>query len=218
VNSQSYSYMMVAYDSCGNIRLESQVSNSIFLVCNSTDAQNSISWNPYSYWLNDVADYNIYRTVDGLPIDGQLMASNNPSTQTYTDMLAGVNPISAVCYWVMAEENSGNPYLNNAVSLSNTCCIIREARLFLPNAFHPGGKNNKFRPVPSPAFVDEQSFQMLIFSRWGQQIFETNDMINGWDGMINGQNAPVDLYSYVVTYKSIKGQDYTQRGTVTLIR
>jgi gliding motility-associated-like protein len=218
VNSQSYSYMLVAVDSCGNIRLESQVSNSIFLECNSTDTQNSIAWNSYALWLNDVKDYNIYRTVEGLPVAGEILASVNPGTLSYTDVLNGISPIDKVCYWIMAEETPGNPYLTNATSLSNTCCIIREPTLFIPNAFHPGGTNTVFRPVPNPAYVDAQSFQMIIFNRWGQQIFETNDMFNGWDGIINGQNAPIDLYAYIITYKSLKGQDYTQRGTVSLIR
>jgi len=220
VDAQSYSYMMVAYDSCGNIRLESQISNSIFLECSAVGEQNDINWNSYAYWLNDVEAYNVYRTVESLPESGELLSSFDPGTPTYTytDILTGINPTDMVCYWIIAEENPGNPYMTNAVSQSNTCCILREPRLFMPDAFHPGGTNYRFRPVYPTAYIDTQSFQMTIFNRWGQQIFETNDIVNGWDGLVNGQDAPVDLYAYIITYTSIKGLDYTQRGTVSLIR
>jgi gliding motility-associated-like protein len=218
VNSQSYSYMLMAVDSCGNIRLESQISNSIFLECSTLGDQNSINWNEFQLWLNGVKDYELYRTVEGLPVSGELLTTVNPATLSYTDVLNGINPLNQVCYWVKAEEKPGNPYLTDAISLSNKCCIIREPRLFMPNAFHPGGTNYLFRPVQPTAYVDVQTFQMTIFNRWGQQIFETNDMFNGWDGMINGKDAPIDLYAYLITYTSMKGQDYTQRGTVSLIR
>jgi hypothetical protein len=59
---------------------------------------------------------------------------------------------------------------------------------------------------------------MTIVSRWGQQLFETTDMVTGWDGLINGQLAPPGLYAYIVTYKSIGGQEYTKRGTVFVLR
>ena len=85
----------------------------------------------------------------------------------------------------------------------------------MPNAFRPAGINNRFRPVAT--FVDPLKFKMILFSRWGQQFFETTDMVNGWDGTINGQAAPQGLYAYVITYTSYGGQEYTQRGTVYVV-
>jgi len=67
-------------------------------------------------------------------------------------------------------------------------------------------------------YVDTQSFKMTIFSRWGQQLYETTDINYGWDGTINGQDAPADQYSYVITYKSLEDKEYSKRGTVTLVR
>jgi hypothetical protein len=58
---------------------------------------------------------------------------------------------------------------------------------------------------------------MIVFDRWGQEIFETTDL-NGWDGRINGQIASPGLYSYLVTYRSFDGKDFIKRGTASLIR
>lgn len=89
----------------------------------------------------------------------------------------------------------------------------------MPNAFYPDGlKNRVFRPVPTPVFADPQSFKMTIFDRWGQQLFETTDMISGWDGSVGGQITPSGMYIYLLIYKSLEGKEYTKRGTVTLLR
>jgi gliding motility-associated-like protein len=86
----------------------------------------------------------------------------------------------------------------------------------MPNAFNPGGHNRRFRPVS--AFVDATGFSMLIFNQWGQQIFETNDIFNGWDGNVNGEEAPSGVYIYKISYKSSQGDTFETKGLVTLLR
>jgi len=216
IQSQSYYYRLVAFDNCGTNKLFSNISRTVHLNCSSSQTQNTIDWNSYESWLKGVEGYKIYRTVDAQPLAGELIGSVTPATLSFPDLLAGVDPTKQVCYWVSAAENPGNPYLTNATSLSNTCCIIKGATLFMPTAFHPGGINDRFRPVAT--FVEPQSFRMIIFSRWGQQIFETTDMVNGWDGLLDGNIAPPGLYAYYITYTSLGGQDYTKRGTVFLVR
>lgn len=216
VHSQSYSYRLIAVDVCGTTSIYSNISKSIFLQCDTTSTQNIINWNAYESWLKDVEGYKIFRTVAGQPAGGELLQSVSSSTLTYPDLATDVDPTKQACYWVVAAENPGNPYLTNAFSYSNTCCIIKGATLFMPNAFRPGGINDRFKPVAT--FVDPQSFKMTIFNRWGQQLFETTDMVNGWNGEINGQFANEGLYAFIVTYKSVGGEDYTKRGTVMVVR
>jgi hypothetical protein len=214
VHSQSYSYRLVAYDYCLTTKIYSNISKTIFLQCSATQTENSVDWNFYESWIKEVEGYKVYRTVEGqATMDSSYLLS---SINSYTDPLQGVDPTKKVCYWVVAAEKPGNPYLDDATSVSNTCCIIKGATLYMPNAFRPGGVNNRLRPVAT--FVDPQSFKMTIVSRWGQQLFETTDMVTGWDGLINGQLAPPGLYAYIVTYKSIGGQEYTKRGTVFVLR
>ena len=214
VHSQSYSYRLVAYDYCLTTKIYSNIPKTIFLQCSSTQTENSVDWNFYETWMKDVEGYKVFRSVEGqATIDSSYLLS---SINSYTDPLLGVDPTKKVCYWIEAAEKPGNPYLNDATSVSNTCCIIKGATLHMPNAFRPGGLNNRLRPVTT--FVDPQSFKMTVISRWGQQLFETTDMVNGWDGVINGQLAPPGLYAYIITYKSIGGQEYTKRGTVFVLR
>jgi gliding motility-associated-like protein len=187
------------------------------LDCETSETENTLQWNKYEYWIEGVKEYDIYRVINGTPPATLLLDSVDQNTISFTDPLTSYDNSKAVCYWIEGIKNPGN-YLNNTISVSNTCCIIKEPVLYLPNAFHPYGTNRRFRPVPEFLYVDTQSFKMTIFSRWGQQLYETTDINYGWDGTINGQDAPADQYSYVITYKSLEDKEYTKRGTVTLVR
>ncbi|MEN8225977.1 MAG: gliding motility-associated C-terminal domain-containing protein [Bacteroidota bacterium] len=87
----------------------------------------------------------------------------------------------------------------------------------LPNAFTPDGDglNDEFKVIGAPDNIT--SFNMYIFNRWGQMVFESKDVSLGWDGTFNGGEAPVGTYAYKLMY-SINAYDFTRSGTVVLIR
>lgn len=95
-----------------------------------------------------------------------------------------------------------------------------------PNAFKPRPGNASGQVDPSaeyvvvfkPAFRDVDSFTLEIFNRWGQKIFETNDIENGWDGMYEGQMAPQAVYIYKATGKYYNGREFRKSGSVLLVR
>ncbi len=218
VNTHSYFYRLVAYDDCGGITNSVNISQSILLKCGSSHGQNLLNWNGYQSWLQGIEGYKVYRTLNNQPATIELIGSVNPAANSFTDDLTGIDQSKLICYQVEANENPLNPYLTNALSKSNTCCVLKEPILFMPNAFNPDGINRFLRPKPVPLFVDPQSFKMIVFSRWGEQLFETSDMNSGWDGMVNGKTAPAGLYSYILTYDSLDGKGYTKRGTAMLVR
>jgi len=88
--------------------------------------------------------------------------------------------------------------------------------IFVPNAFTPGTNSNSiFRPVcMGIASLD----YFRVFNRWGQLLYSTTQMGQGWDGRINGRLQENSPYLWIV-----KGTDYTgkviaKKGTVMLIR
>jgi len=92
------------------------------------------------------------------------------------------------------------------------------SKLWFPNAFTPNkdGLNDIFRPVG----ISIYAFRMVIFDRWGQQLFETYSIEEGWDGTRNGQDALAGTYSFIVYYSSTEtdGQTVKTSGTFTLVR
>ncbi len=89
-------------------------------------------------------------------------------------------------------------------------------RIYAPNAFAPKSTvgNERFRPVG----VGIEQFKMTIYTRWGQKIFETSNMTEGWDGMIDGDLAPAGTYVYYIAYTNNLNQNEEISGTVVLIR
>ena len=86
-----------------------------------------------------------------------------------------------------------------------------------PNAFTPDndGLNDEFKAIgPTDNLT---SFSLTIFNRWGQMVFETKDVMHGWDGMIKGAGAPAGTYVFRIEY-SISNRDFDTSGTVVLVR
>lgn len=97
----------------------------------------------------------------------------------------------------------------------------------VPNAFTPspngpnGGiaGNNTFNDVFLPLVKGAEEFNMQIFDRWGNLIFESNDSSRGWDGYDkHGKLLPAGVYVYKLTLRLSDGQRSTQIGDITMIR
>jgi gliding motility-associated-like protein len=89
--------------------------------------------------------------------------------------------------------------------------------ILLPNAFTPDGDglNDVFKAIGQPDKLT--SFSMKVFNRWGQMVFESNDITHGWDGTYQGKPAPAGTYVFRIEY-SIAGYDFDTKGTVVLVR
>jgi gliding motility-associated-like protein len=75
-----------------------------------------------------------------------------------------------------------------------------EGLLFIPNAFTPNGNGNNDVFLAYGQGIT--SFHMRIFNRWGELLFETSDMNNGWDGRYKGQIVQTDTYVYTIDYET----------------
>ena len=59
---------------------------------------------------------------------------------------------------------------------------------------------------------------MRIFNRWGQLVFETFDIRNGWDGTYKGETGQAAVYICTFDLESASGKKITRTGSVTLVR
>ena len=88
--------------------------------------------------------------------------------------------------------------------------------LMMPGAFSPNqdGRNELFRIPPGTSF---QLQRFSVYDRWGQIIFQTSDISQGWNGRIRNHLAPAGVYIYLISGND--GRDYREyKGTVMLIR
>ena len=89
---------------------------------------------------------------------------------------------------------------------------------YVPTAFTPNnnGRNDGFKP--SLVSVKPDNYTFSIFTRWGQKVFETNDINEEWDGMFNGQLCEQENYVWKVTGQFENNDEFTFRGIVALLR
>jgi gliding motility-associated-like protein len=108
------------------------------------------------------------------------------------------------------------------------CCFnsdttfVKVFKYYIPDAFSPNGDglNDIFKMY---ALYKNITFKMVIFNRWGQLVFQSEDVDQGWNGTFGNQICPPESYVWVVNIGFL-GQDIiTQgdivfKGTVTIVR
>ena len=61
-------------------------------------------------------------------------------------------------------------------------------------------------------------FKLQVFNRWGELIFESNNVDIGWDGYYNGKLCQQDVYIWKAFMKLNNGEEHNNSGDVTLLR
>lgn len=119
-----------------------------------------------------------------------------------------VHPLESTTYFAEVTLCNGMKYVD----------VIFVKVIPIPNAFNPNSSselNRTFTFFAEPA-ENIYRFKMYIYNRWGQLVFETNDINQGWDGTQNGSPCNSGEYVWVVYYEDGNGQ-MTNKGTVMLI-
>ena len=89
----------------------------------------------------------------------------------------------------------------------------------IPSAFSPNndGINDDLKPL---RFCDDYSdLEFSVFNRWGELLYKTNDIIQGWDGLLHSTEQGVDSYIWTLSYYDIlHKQKVFKKGTTTLLK
>ncbi len=200
----------------------SQLANDAF--CNQTTFTNNLSWTYPAKNAQggdcdpNIVKYNIYygRYADETPVLlTSIVPPPTPPATTYAH--TGLSSFAG-CYYVTAVNRFGNES-----APSNIVCKDNCPQFALPNVFTPNGdgKNDTFRPLSCPAFVETVNF--TVYNRWGAKVFETNDLNLNWDGKSsNGQDLAAGQYFYeaTVTFQSVNrpSQPLVLKGWIQLLR
>ncbi|MEZ4979071.1 MAG: gliding motility-associated C-terminal domain-containing protein [Chitinophagales bacterium] len=90
-------------------------------------------------------------------------------------------------------------------------------RYFIPNAFTPdgsGGINDIFQVLGQ----DLKYVDMMVFNRWGEKVYETNNSLLGWDGYFKGTLQNPGVYTYYIKITFLNDETVDHKGSVTLLR
>ncbi len=94
--------------------------------------------------------------------------------------------------------------------------VSEESVLAMPNAFTPGtGPNNTFKVILR-GIASLNYFR--VYNRWGNLLFETKNLSEGWDGAYKGEPQGMGVYVYDIQAVSSTGKTFNKKGNVTLLR
>lgn len=103
-------------------------------------------------------------------------------------------------------------------SVSDTVDIVaNDCYLFFPSAFSPNGDGHNDRAHLIGDIANVGDYHIRIYNRWGQEVFFSTDVHQGWDGYFNGQPAAMGAYYYYIKY-TYRGKEELKKGSVTLVR
>lgn len=98
--------------------------------------------------------------------------------------------------------------------LDSVDIAISYFEIYVPNAFSPNA--NQLNEVFGPVGYGILDYELIIYNRWGQQVYKEKN--GGWNGMIDGKAAPIDIYLYTLQYSNEEGYLKTMNGYVYLLR
>jgi len=125
------------------------------------------------------------------------------------------NPLVTTTYELLIEDQFGC-INSDTVTVFIRAFICDEPYIFVPNAFTPNGDNlNDVLYVRANAVTD---VYFAIYSRWGEMMFESEDINVGWDGTFKGKELSPDVYGYYLRLRCLNNEEYFKKGNITLIR
>ncbi len=211
-----YYYRIETTDACGAVR-HSNAGRNLLLTGEPLPGQrNLLEWTEFFIEGATLQGYDLYRIVDG---QESLLASYGSLFTSHFDQLDPAVPAQAnACYYVVARASLALPD-GTVVPIeqrSNTVCLTQPATIYLPNALAPRGYNKEFKPVF--VFGQVSDYELLIFDRYGQLIFESRNPDTGWTGITaEGRLWPAGAYTYLLRFTQPTGEQDERRGVVLLI-
>lgn len=136
--------------------------------------------------------------------NGNFKANTQNTAYTFKD--AGTYPIALVVrnIWKCAD------------TIIKTITVEPDFNLFVPNAFTPNddGENDVFVPKGTGII----KYRLVIFDRWGENVFETDDFSKGWDGSFKGKLCKSEVYTWYIQVTDNKQRTKSLYGHITLYR
>lgn len=139
---------------------------------------------------------------------GAVISVSPPATSTYTVLVVDANGCSAVDSVTVFVD--GEPF---------DCSFSSDNEFVIPNAFSPNGDDENetlklyFKNI---SCITEYTF--LIYNRWGEEVFKTDDPAGEWNGVYDGRTEGSALFVYYMRAVMTDGREVIKNGNVSLIR
>ena len=222
---ESYYYQFNTFDSCDREFLTGTARSILLEFDEKTLNSGTFNWNPFEIKNGKVISYDFNKYIDTTIIQSTNITLTTINSFNVSQIFdPNVDTVQNICYKVIANYRLITP-TNDTLFLSsssNRVCMTPTPKAFVPNAFNPVGAtvigaNSYLRP--NLVFAKKSApFEFLVFNRYGERVFESNQPIEFWNGVYQGVPAPMDTYIWHLKFTGIDGIEYIRKGVSTLIR
>lgn len=208
----SWCYTLKNTNICGYESVASNEACSILLKGKSKLFRHELNWTEYLNWRGMTESYELQRAADPMPqLESQALFPSNRFLFEDTDL---PDTGGRYTYRIKAQEGPGS---YDETSFSNVIELFQAPFAWLPNAFSPNKDALNEDWGLSPVHV--RQFELSVFNRYGQPVFQSNNINQRWDGNFGGQPAPQGVYVYRLVFSGYESDELIEkRGTVTLVR
>jgi gliding motility-associated-like protein len=150
---------------------------------------------------------NTFITIGAQPSNADSYSWNTGATTPFIDVT------ETATYQLISTNQCGIFVDTVHVERDNCNCGV-----FVPNAFTPNGDGLNELALPIVTCL-LQNYSFSVFNRWGEKVFESNEIGQGWDGNYKNQKQPTDNYIFYLKYQLVdSNQSEEQHGNIVLIR
>lgn len=208
--NKAYCYKIRYQDICGNNSVLSDSICPILLRLNTpNETDKNFQWTALEGWKRGVAKYELVRTTTSDPALTQNMGTALSYSTRQRDPVR-----QKVKYQIMAIAKNDTAYPQP--SFSNPIINVQESKLRFPDVFTPNedGTNETFRCYS----LYISGYELKIFNAWGNVVYVSNKLSEGWDGKIDTKPAASGPYAYWATGTDEEGNKIETRGFFNLMR
>jgi gliding motility-associated-like protein len=216
VTAENFVYKVQTVDHCGEKGIEGYMGKPMLLTGYYADDVSQLQWSAYEEWDEGVDYYDI-QILD----HGEFVSVGTvPGSQTaYVDKEFHDEINGDYVYRIIAVS-----FTPGVTSTSNHIALRGASFVWIPNAFSPNEDDHNpiFRPTPQFVYLVNdgtyREYEMKIFNRWGEQIFVTNNVEEGWDGTYKSKDCESEVYLYHIRVTGLDRAIYDKKGLVRLMR
>lgn len=203
-----FTYRIKATNKCGTDIYSEEHTNILLQGVQNENFDINVLFTAYNGWDNGVRNYDLYESINFgayVPKEINVIQGDNTLIPNNPDQFRK-------CYRVRAFEEGGQ----FTESWSNEICFTFEPQVFVPNAFT--ANNDELNDVFGVKAIAINEYSIKIYNRWGEKLFESDDIDEDWIPIYQNKPVPMGTYMYIIQYSDFEDNLYTKSGTINLIR
>lgn len=155
-------------------------------------------------------------TLNAFPYLGNISVYPNTPIEFTNSTVFSITPTKTGEYTFYFTDQNGCRHTLKTIFVIIITNVCNEDVVYLPTGFTPNNDGANDILYIRSNFVTE--VYLTIYDRWGEKLFETNDINKGWDGMFKGKLLDQGVYGYYLTYTCNNGEQSFKKGNITLMR